>query len=201
MSSPNPRIVQTIAFITGFVIMVVELVGAKALNPYFGSSIAVWGSVITVFMTALATGYYVGGRYSLKAPSLPKLSAILSLAGLFVLLLPWLSKPIMRETFLLIEDSRYGSLIAATILFGPAIVLMGMVSPYCVRLLTLQSDTSGHTAGTLYFISTIGSALGTILTSFYFVLYVELNDIYLCAAAVLLAIGLVGLVCKARCKT
>jgi hypothetical protein len=64
-----------------------------------------------------------------------------------------------------------------------------MVSPYCVRLIVDREETSGRRAGQLFFVSTFGSAAGTILTSFYLVLWFEVNSILLCMAglSVLLA--------------
>ena len=41
--------------------MAVELLGGRLLAPTFGSSIYVWGAIITVFMLALSLGY-LGGR-------------------------------------------------------------------------------------------------------------------------------------------
>jgi hypothetical protein len=57
-------------------------------------------------------------------------------------------------------------------------MISGIISPYAVRLLVTKSSHSGHFAGLLYFVSTFGSAAGTILTSFYFVLYFEINHIF-----------------------
>ena len=65
---------------SGFFVMGVELLGGRLLAPFFGSSIYVWGAIITVFMLALSLGYLAGGRASLAAPSLRRLALIL-LAG------------------------------------------------------------------------------------------------------------------------
>jgi hypothetical protein len=59
-----------------------------------------------------------------------------------------------------------------------------MVSPYCVRLLVEDERSSGRRAGQLYFVSTFGSAAGTILTSFYLVLWLEVNVILLSLIAI-----------------
>lgn len=78
-----------------------------------------------------------------------------------------------------IPDPRFGSLAAAAVLFFIPTFFSGMVSPYCVRLIIAGDETSGRRAGQLYFVSTFGSAAGTILTSFYLVLWFEVNDILL----------------------
>lgn len=62
---PIKLLILSLAFVSGFIIMGVELLGGRILSPYFGSSIYVWGSIITVFMMSLSIGYLVGGKLSL----------------------------------------------------------------------------------------------------------------------------------------
>ena len=69
----------------------------------------------------------------------------------------------------------------------------GMVSPYAVRLLVADKASAGHHAGKLYFVSTFGSAAGTILTSFYLVLYLEVNQIILLMLSISVMVGIVAL--------
>ena len=76
-----------------------------------------------------------------------------------------------------LEDPRYGSLFAAIFLFFIPTSILGMISPYAVRLMVQNEAHSGQMAGLLYFISTLGSAAGTLGTSFYFVLWFEVNQI------------------------
>ena len=77
-------VLYSIAAWSGFFVMGVELLGGRLLAPYFGSSIYVWGALITVFMLALSIGYLAGGRLSIHSPSLKKLGIILILAALTV---------------------------------------------------------------------------------------------------------------------
>ncbi len=179
---------------SGFFVMGVELLGGRLLAPFFGSSIYVWGAIIAVFMLALSLGYLAGGRASLAAPSLRRLALILLAAAFCLLptllfgdaLLEWLST--------LIPDPRFGSLLAATLLFFLTTAVSGMVSPYAVRLLVADRTSAGHNAGKLYFVSTFGSAAGTLLTSFYLVLYLEVNQILISMLAVSTVIGMSTLV-------
>ena len=92
-----------------------------------------------------------------------------------------------------IEDPRYGSLLASIFLFFIPTSILGMISPYSVRLMVDREEHSGHMAGLLYFISTLGSALGTLGTSFYFVLWYEVNQILWGAVVSLVLAGLVVL--------
>ncbi len=186
------------AFVSGFVVMVLEMLGGRIIAPWFGGDIYVWGSIITVFMLALSLGYLVGGRWSLVDASLKRYGSIFIGAGLLMLPVVLFAEPIMAAIFDQIIDPRYGSLVASLALFLLPSIVMGMVSPYSIRLLTRSRETSGASAGVLYFVSTLGSALGTLATSFYFVAWLEMNQILLTAIAVMIANGILLMVLHKR---
>jgi spermidine synthase len=181
--------IMTLAFVSGFVIMSIELLGGRILAPYFGSTIYVWGSIISVFMIALSIGYLLGGRMSVRNPGLGRFSLFYFGAALTVLPVIGFANGIMDWTFERITDPRFGSLTAAMMLFFVPTCILGMISPYSVRLLVRNEDHSGQVAGTLYFVSTLGSALGTLATSFYLVLWFEVNRILITLAMVLVVAG------------
>lgn len=169
--------ISLLAFCAGFSIMSFELLGGRMLAPYFGSSVYVWGSIITVFMLALSIGYLSGGKYSLYRPNLKKFAIIFLVASIALLPAIYFSEYFFEFVFQRVEDPRYGSLLASCLVFLVPSMIMGMIAPYSVRLLTVSADLSGSTAGFLYFISTLGSAIGTIMTSFYLVLWLEVDQI------------------------
>ena len=173
--------------------MCIELLGGKLLAPYFGSSVYVWGSIITVFMLALSIGYLSGGKLSLFRPSLQKYGFIFIVSAISLMPLIFFSEGIMDWVFERIEDPRYGSLLASTLLFLVPTALMGMIAPYSVRILIESKDSSGQTAGFLYFVSTLGSAIGTIVTSFYLVLWLKIDQILWLVFLLMLVAGLVAL--------
>ena len=185
-----PKIVVVcVAFVSGFSIMTVEMLGARIMAPYFGGSISVWGSLITVFMLALAVGYLVGGRLSTKNPNPRTFALFFISAALFSIPIIVFADAIMRPIFLSIEDPRYGSLLASIFLYFIPTSILGMISPYSVRLMVDSQEHSGHMAGVLFFVSTLGSAGGTLATSFYFVLWFDVNQILWGAVAVLMLAG------------
>lgn len=186
-------LVLCLAFISGFIIMAIELLGGRILAPYFGSSIYVWGSIITVFMLSLSIGYLLGGRQSLHNPRLTRYGSFFITAAVLLLPLIVWGDPLMEWMFLQVEDPRYGSLLASMLLFFLPTAVMGMIAPYSVRLLVVDHERSGHIAGTLYFISTLGSALGTLATSFYLVLWFEVNQILITMSVVLAVAGVVAM--------
>ena len=187
------NIILLLAFIAGFSIMCFELLGGRMLAPFFGSSVYVWGSIITVFLLALSMGYLTGGRLSLHRPSLKKFALIFLLAGMAMLPTLFFSFSLFEWVFERVEDPRYGSLLASLLVFLLPSIIMGMIAPYSVRILTVSADSSGHTAGFLYFVSTLGSAIGTILTSFYLVLWLEINQILWLIFTLLILGGILAL--------
>lgn len=185
--------VFVLAFAGGFSIMSIEMLGGRIMAPYFGSSIYVWGSIITIFMVSLSIGYLVGGQLSLRNPSLRKFGALFLVCAAAVLPMVWVAEPMMEWVFMTIEDVRYGSLTAAIGLFFVPTVAMGIISPYAVRLLVHSTHHSGSVAGQLYFVSTAGSAAGVLMTSFYFVLWFELDTIIFLLVSILAIAGLSAL--------
>jgi hypothetical protein len=174
--------------------MTVELLGGRILAPYFGSSVHIWGSIITVFMLSLSVGYLLGGKLSTKAVSLKRYGYIFAVAGITILPVALFAEPIMETIFMSVEDTRYGSLLASIALFFIPTIILGMISPYSVRLLVSDKNNSGQVAGKLYFVSTLGSALGTLITSFYLVLWFEVNTIIISVCSVLFILGLLAVV-------
>jgi len=187
-------VVLLLAFTSGFIIMSVELLGGRILAPYFGSSIYVWGSIISIFMVALSVGYLIGGRLSVLSPNLGRYGLFFLLAALGLLPIVLFANQAMDAVFAAIDDPRYGSLMASTLLFFIPTAILGMIAPYSVRLMVNNTDHSGQVAGGLYFVSTLGSALGTLLTSFYLVLWFDMNTILLAMITVLLLAGVLAIV-------
>jgi len=182
-----------IAAWSGYYVMAVELLSGRILAPSFGNSIYVWGGIITVFMLALSLGYLLGGQLSLFTPTLRRLGLVLIAAALASLPIVLLGDRVLDWIFEHIQDPRYASLVASLLLFFVPTAISGMVSPYAVRLLATTVASTGRSAGVLYFVSTFGSAAGTILTSFYMVLWFEVNQILVGMIVVSFLLGLAAL--------
>lgn len=179
---------------SGYFVMAVELLGGRALGPYFGSGIYVWGALITLFMLSLSIGYLIGGYLSAERPRQIWLGGMLILAAIASLPCAITASPIMDFIHDRVSDPRYGALLASMALFFLPITISGAVSPYAVRLLVDRLQTTGRVAGKVFFVSTLGSTFGTLLTSFYLVLLFELDDILLGMLAISVAVGGIGIV-------
>ena len=173
----------------GWIFMGLEIVGGRMLAPYFGSGICVWGSVISVFLAALSVGYFVGGLMSIRFPYGRGLALVIFVAALSIVPVGlWYQAT--SEWFADLEfHERWGSLMAATALFFLPSMLLGMVSPYAVRLISRNLAAVGASAGALYAISTMGSFLGCLLTAFYFILWMGIRQILFLSAGGLVLIA------------
>ncbi len=168
---------NVIVFVGGAVLMALEIAGSRVLAPYFGSSIFVWGSLISVVMAALSIGYYWGGWLSAREPSYGRLLSLLLMPGVFIFVLPFIY-PTVNEWVAQVDFGiRWNPLIACSIYFLPPGVFLGTLSPYVIRLAATQLSTVGSTAGTLYAVSTCGSIFGTLLTAFYLIPLMGVSNI------------------------
>jgi spermidine synthase len=162
-------LLDVIVFVSGAVLMALEIVGSRVLAPYFGNSIFVWGSLISVVLAALSAGYYWGGRLSEHNPSFARLLLMLVIPGAIIFTLPFFYPSVN----LWIAENDFGPrlnpLIAGSIFFLVPGVFLGAVSPYAIRLGATALSTVGSTAGTLYALSTCGSIFGTLFTAFYLI--------------------------------
>jgi hypothetical protein len=182
----------TIAGWSGFYVMLVELLSGRLIAPSFGSSIYVWGSVIFVFMLGLSIGYLLGGIYSRYNPSVRRLCGILIAGALTTTPTLLFGTAFLDFMFETITDPRFGSLMTCIGLFLVPTIFAGMVSPYAIRIIVKDRESSGHDAGYLYFISTLGSSFGTLLTAFYLVLLFEVNTILMVAIGISVILGGLG---------
>jgi predicted membrane-bound spermidine synthase len=161
----NKKFYFLISFIEGGAVMATELLGAKMLAPYFGSSLYVWATVLAITLGGLAAGYFLGGILSYKSKNPLTLFYVLLAAAIFTLLMPFTSKAVLWAIGL---HSLIPSVIASSmcILFPP-VLMMGMVSPLIIRVITADVDQSGKAAGAIYAISTVGGIMATFAFGFY----------------------------------
>ena len=169
-----------------------ELLSGRLIAPFFGNNIYVWGSVIFVFMLALAIGYLLGGLYSRNNAGIPRLCAILLASAATTLPTLVFGDALLNYVFDHITDPRLGSLVSCFSLYFIPTVFAGMISPYAIRIIVQNKESSGYDAGYLYFVSTVGSSAGTLLTAFYLVLWFEVNTILMLGMGTSLVIGVLG---------
>jgi len=158
------RYLYTTAALTGAAIMIVEILGARMLSPFIGTSHFVWTAQIAVTLIALACGYYVGGRLSDRSQNLAILYwSILGAAAYLVATVP-LCEPVAYRCLDL--NLVVGSLLASAFLFLIPLALLAMTGPFLVRVITSTVHGVGGNVGRLTAIGTLGSFVGTMLISY-----------------------------------
>jgi len=184
------------AVVCGALIMVIQVLGSRVIGPFFGVSLYVWTSLISVTMIALAVGYAVGGWLADRRDSPRWLYTIVASAGIATLLVPWLRGAVLELSIPL--GLRAGSFVATLLLFGPSLMLLGMVSPYLVKLASRQTRGLGMTVGGFYAVSTLGSVIGTVLTGFVLIATLGVTQIFQLTGLLLIALAAAWFVLFAR---
>ncbi len=188
-----------LALFSGACVMTVEMAGQRSLTPHFGSSTYVWTNVIGVILAALSVGYMVGGRLADRKPEALVLFSVVTAAGVVSLLIPFVVHPLGNA--MIPEGVRQasafrivylGSFLITLLLFAPPVFLLGMVSPFIVRLLTRDKEEVGRSSGVVYACSTVGSILGTFLPTLVLIPWIGTSRTMLLAAGVLCIFGGAG---------
>jgi hypothetical protein len=190
-SSAKAGEILSVAFFTGAAVMMVEILGTRLIGPIFGVGLFVWAALLTVTLSSLAIGYYVGGILADRSP-IPRLLGIVEVAaGLALGLVPLLSPTVLR----LAEGAgpRLGPLIGATFLFAPCLVALGMTSPVAVRLATDDLRVAGHRVGAIYAVSTAGGVVGTLTTAFVLIPAFDTQQLIVGISLSLLVVGVLVL--------
>jgi spermidine synthase len=181
-----PAMIYLVAFVTGAIIMSFEMLGSRYLNPYFGSGIYTWASLISTVLAALCVGYFIGGIAADRYPSAAVLGATVLIGSAYILVLPLFSERMLEFVLGAIDDVKAGSLAAAFVILFFPVTFLGMYSPFGIRLLLHSAQSSGRVSGTVYGVSTAGSILGTLGTTFFLIPAIGTR-------AITLALGLAGI--------
>ena len=155
------------AFIEGAAIMAIEILGAKLIAPFYGSSLYVWSATLAITLSALALGYFIGALISDKFQEITILFYILLIAGLMTGLMNKIAFWIMSETINL--DVKTGSILSLLVFIFIPLMLLGTSSPIIINQLSKINGKAGKNSGLVYAISTIGGVISTFSIGFYFI--------------------------------
>ena len=189
MATAVKKSLEIVVFVCGACVMVLELVGSRLMAPYLGTSLFVWTSLIGVILGCLSLGYWLGGLLADKKPHPRTLASLLFFAGLCVGAVALAGDALLYVIQSTLPDIRIGAMLATLILFGAPSVLLGMVSPYAIRLKISHVEKTGSTAGKLYALSTLGSIAGTFLAGFWLLSYFGHREVLFMISLTLLALG------------
>ena len=180
----GPIVLDIAVFICGAVVMVYEIIGSRILAPYIGTSTYVWTSLIGIILGSLSLGYWLGGRLADRRPDIKILSAAIFVAGGLVSVTVLIKDIFSSFVSAMAISIELKAVVAALVLFAPASVCLGIVTPYAVRLKLADVADSGRTVGRLYALSTVGSILGTFAAGFFLIPFVgSIRTLYLIAGS------------------
>jgi len=165
----SSRWLELAVFSVGAASLGAEIAGARLLAPWFGASTIVWANTIAVVLVALSAGYSVGGRLADRDPRPEGLAWIILPSAILLAAVPFVSRPFLPLAVKAVDQlsvaTFLGSLLGVGALLALPLFLIGMVSPYAIRLRVGSVDQAGRTAGRLYAVSTVGSLAGTFLAA------------------------------------
>src|SRR2546426_5666769 len=143
-----------LAFTGGLCSLGLEIAAARLLAPFFGTSTYIWGALIGLILLYLTLGYYAGGWAADRWPKANYLYGVTAVAAALVLLVPWVSRPVLLFSQGALDSFAVGAfagaLIAVILIFAPSVILLGMVSPWVIRLRIDAVSGAGRAAGAVY---------------------------------------------------
>lgn len=173
-------LLETVVFFSGAVVMIYEIIGSRILAPYIGTSTYIWTSLIGVILGSLSVGYWLGGSVADRQSDSKLLAAVLFAAAALVTVTMLVQEFVLLGLAASSMRLELKALIAALVLFAPASVLFGFVTPYAVRLKMTAVEDAGKTVGRLYALSTVGSICGTFAAGFFLLPFVgSVRTLYL----------------------
>jgi len=186
-------LLNLIVFLCGATVMIFELVGTRVLAPYLGTSTFVWTSLIGIILGSLSIGYWIGGRVADRKVEREIFAGIIFLAAAIIGTTTFVKDVLLDIIVMKITDVRWGSTLASILLFAPASILLGMVSPYAVKIKSKRVEELGANVGDLFAFSTVGSIIGTFLAGFYLIPRFGTNNILVMIALTLALTAVIAL--------
>jgi spermidine synthase len=174
-----------VSFLCGMCVMVLEMAGSRIVAPYMGTSLIVWTSLIGIIMASLTAGYWLGGKIADKRPRTSLLAKIIGSAAVVTVLVAVWANPLLARLVKGSSNVYSASVAAALCLFAVPSVLLGMVSPFIVRLAINSLGSAGATVGRFSALSSAGSILGTFLGGFVLISFFSSRTILFIVAAIL----------------
>ena len=178
-------------FFAGIGSMATEICASRLLAPYYGSSTVVWANIIGLVLASLALGYWLGGRLADRRPSPVLLGRLVLTGAALVAVIPFVARPLLELSVRGIETvsvgAVVGSFVASLALFAPPVILLGMVTPFAIRLGVTDVASAGSFAGKVFALSTVGSLIGTFVPALVAIPLIGTQRTLICAAAIIAA--------------
>lgn len=184
-------------FISGMTTLAVELSASRLIGNIFGTSNLVWAAIIGLMLIYLTLGYFLGGKQADKSPYAHSMYKILAWGAFTLGIVPYIASPVLRAAATAFDGLQVsvmmGAFAAVLILFSVPITLLGMISPYAIRLNMDAPERAGKISGNIYAISTLGSFVGTYLPVLILIPFIGTAKTFLVFSLLLLFVALLGI--------
>ncbi len=164
-------------FVSGASGLIYEVVWSRMMMLIFGRNVLAVGTVLAAFMSGLALGSYLLGRYADRSRNPLRLYALYEVgAGLTAFAASFLLTRI-TPLYVLVNEALRGMpvalalarfVIAFVMLIIPT-VLMGATLPVLSRVVVKRLSRVGHELGRLYAVNTVGAVAGSLAAGFYLI--------------------------------
>ena len=177
--------------VCGAAVLAIEILGTRILGPFYGVSISLWSALITVTLAALSVGYALGGRWADRKLSRARFASLLVAAGIWIILVPVIRAPFMAAAGRL--GPRAAMVAASLMLFFVPLAILGMASPFALRLRAQSLGEIGSAAGNLSAISTLAGVAAALCTGFVLMPNFGVSSITAATGIALVLAGIPGL--------
>jgi hypothetical protein len=183
------NLLYSLSFIAGGVLLASELLMAKLISPYFGTSFYVWAATIGATLSGLAAGYLFSGILSTGGQLTKKLILLFTITGFYLCSLPLIGSLVMNT--LLKTSLITGIILSTSILNFPLFLLFGCFSPILIQGIYASDKNAGNVSGRIFGISTISGVLFLIITGVYLLPGIGTTKSFIVLGTILFAAGLI----------
>jgi len=170
--------------------MILELVAARLLSPYFGNSNFVWTAIIGIILLATSLGNIVGGKFaSWKTPKFWA-GSILLLASIYISFTPVIDAPILQSLKEVAIGVQASSIIGSIIFFLVPSIILGTVTPVIMKERIGSSKDKGKESGRITATIAIGSLVGTFLGGFLLIPALGTKMIFALLGAIIIPVAI-----------
>ncbi len=190
------------AFSGGFATLAVELSATRLVGPAFGTSNAVWAAVIGLILLYLTVGYYLGGAWAdRRGAGVLTVYVLTSISSLAIVAIPAVAPMVVASCSAMGLGAGAGAFLSVAVLFGPAMITLGSISPIAVKAAVSDLVDAGRVTGKLYAISTVGSLVGAFMPVLWWLPEWGTSRTFLSIAGIQAIVGLAGLGAEALRRT
>lgn len=184
-------------FISGMTTLAAEFSASRLLGNVFGTSNLVWAAIIGLILIYLSLGYFIGGRWADRSPHAKTMYQILAWGAFTLGVVPYVAQPVLQAAATAFDGLQVsillGSFAAVLVLFSVPVTLLGMISPFAIRLCIQEANRAGNVSGNIYAISTLGSFIGAFLPVMVLIPTIGTTKTFLFFSVFLLCVALAGL--------